>query len=77
MNDDLDPADPESGDEEELEKTAPNLVGEEDISGDNPDPGLINQTDTLERAQKMGQYPKADEEHPTPLNSDNVDDTQG
>lgn len=45
----------------------PILEDEQSASGSSPDPEVVNEEDTLERAQDMGLYGNADEEHPKEL----------
>jgi CBS domain-containing protein len=41
---------------EELEKTSPQIVGEQSASGQMPNPNFVTRKTTLERAKKMGVY---------------------
>lgn len=49
--------------EEELEKTKPDVAGEESALGDAPNPEKVYEKDTLETAQSMGLYEEGDEAH--------------
>lgn len=57
----------EQKDFEEIEKSTPEVFDEQSALGSMPDPEEVNEKDTLETAQEMGLYTKADEEHPVPL----------
>lgn len=52
----------------ELEKSKPQVAGEQSAFGHMPNPGKVKQSTTLERAQKMGLYTEANEAHPHELN---------
>ncbi|MDO8429248.1 MAG: hypothetical protein Q7S88_01335 [Candidatus Daviesbacteria bacterium] len=63
-----DPASDSLSNREEVRKTKPEDYDELSESGTMPDPELIEGETTLERAQDMGLYLKADEESPHALN---------
>ena len=64
-----DPADDSEGVQQEVEKSNPEIMGEERF-GHDQNPDLVSEFDTLEDAQAMGRYPNATEENPTPLGED-------
>lgn len=62
-----DPTENQPADEEKIQQTKPQVVGEQSASGHMPNPEEVEENDTLDRAQDMGLYKKADESHPVEL----------
>jgi len=60
----------EQSKDEELEKSRPEVSGEEGPFGDMPNPEEVQEKTVLEIAQEMGSFTDADEEHPKELGTE-------
>lgn len=59
------PTDPVYEDsQKEVEKSEPEIIGEQSVSGMMTNPEEVEEKDTLEMAQDVGLYTENDEEHP-------------